>query len=174
MKNKKRKFVMWIILVISLTSLQAQNTLFIKEKSGVQTPYSLVNVKKLTFASGNITVNKKDGSINTYAIMNLRYLNFGTDGTSIISQLGVEENFSVLLYPNPTSDQLHVQYVSAMFEKVQLQITDMQGRIILQQSLDSQLGINCTTIPVQQLKNGLYICQLHFGNKLETCKFLKN
>ena len=173
MGNIKRNFVLWLILTISLTSLQAQNALFVKEKSGVQTPYSLTSIKKLTFTSGNITVNKNDGSTNTYALTNIRYLNFGNDVKTSISPIDIEGNNSLTLYPNPVIDQLHVQYVSAMSEKVQFQIVDIQGRIILQQSFDSQFGINSTTIPVSQLQYGLYLFRLQNGTKLETIKFLK-
>ena len=45
MQNKSQKIVLCLILAISLTSLQAQNTLFVKEKSGAQTPYTLTSIK---------------------------------------------------------------------------------------------------------------------------------
>lgn len=173
MGNRKRNFALWLILGISLTSLQAQNVLFVKEKSGVQTPYTLTNIEKLTFASGNITVNKKDGATNTYALSSIRYLNFGNDVKTSISPIGNEGNNTLILFPNPVIDQLHVQYVSSMSKKVQLQILDIQGRIILQKSFDSQSGINYATIQVSQLQHGLYFCRLQNGSKLETYKFLK-
>jgi hypothetical protein len=170
----KQRFVLWLLLGISLTSLQAQNTLFVKENSGVQTPYSLASINKLTFASGNIVVNKNDGNANSYSLTNIRNLTFGKEGTTNISPIDIEKNYTLMLYPNPVIDQLHVQYVSAMSENVQLQIVDMQGKIILQQSIDNQPGINHATIPVSQLQHGLYLCRLQNGTKLKTIKFLKN
>ena len=174
MQNKKRKFILCLIIGISLTNLHAQNLLFVKEKSGAQTSYSLSNIQKLTFASGNITVNRNNGSMNTYAFTNIHYLNFGNDGTTGISPFEMMGNNTFLLYPNPVTDQLNIQFTSASTEKVKLQIVNMQGRIILQQSISSQSGINYATISVSQLLPGLYFCRLQNGDKPETIKFLKN
>lgn len=174
MQNKKIKLVSALILVFGVISMQAQNTLFVKEKSGTQTSYSLSNIQKLTFASENIIVNKKDGSINTFAFTNIRYLNFGNDGTTGISRIEIEGNKTLILYPNPVTDQLNIQFKSASSEKVQLQIVNIQGRIILQEDIKSQSGINYATISVSQLLHGLYFCRLQNGDKPETIKFLKN
>jgi hypothetical protein len=170
----KQRFVLWLLLGISLSSLQAQNALFVKENSGVQTPYSLTSIKKLTFASGNIIVNKNDGNANSYSLTNIRNLTFGKDGSTSISQVSTDKNNTLMLYPNPVIDQLHVQYVSVVSENVQLQIVDMQGKIILKQSIDNKPGINNATIPVSQLQHGVYLCRLQNGTKLKTIKFLKN
>ncbi len=174
MQNKKIKLVSVLILVFGVISMQAQNMLFVKEKSGSQTSFSLTNIQKLTFASGNITVNKYDGSLNTYDLTNIRYLNFGNNETTGISPIEIEANNTLMLYPNPVTDQLNVQFISVGSDKVQIQIVNMQGQIILQQNIYSQSGINYTTISVSQLLNGLYFCRLQNGGKPETIKFLKN
>jgi hypothetical protein len=174
MKNKLIIIQVALLFGIGLTSLQAQNTLFLNERSGVQTPYSLTSIKMLTFASGNISVNKMDGSMNIYGLTNIRSLNFGSSGTSSISKLGVDESSTFLLYPNPVIDKLHVQYVSTLTEKMQMQIIDIQGKTILQEYFNVQPGINHANIPVSQFQRGFYLFRFQIGNKLETFKILKN
>jgi hypothetical protein len=67
MLQKKLKLTAVLLLGLCFTGLQAQ-TLFVKEKAGTQTSLTLNNIRKLSFAGGNLTVNKTDGSSGIYAI----------------------------------------------------------------------------------------------------------
>jgi len=171
MLNKKFVFSVMLLLGITVSELYPQNTLNLKEKSGTLTSYALNSINKLTFASGNMTVNKKDGSTSAFALTNIRYLNF-TNATSI-EGISLEKT-NLMLYLNPETDQLGIRYESSISEDVQLQILNIQGKVVYQQTLSSQTGTNYTTISVVQLKNGLYLCLLQNGNKLETVKFIKH
>lgn len=173
MRTKLITIVSVLLLSFCFTYVKAQNTLFVKEKTGVQTPYAIADIKKLSFASGNMIVNKENGNTTAYALAGLLYLNFGNGIYAGIPPIGVERNSAITLYPNPVNDQLHIQYESVTPEDIQLKITDIQGRLVLQQSISIHSGTNEISIPVEQLPQGLYLCGLRNGNKLETNKFLK-
>jgi len=170
MRHKKSTWYTLLFLVLSMASLVAQNTLVINEKSGTQATFNLSGIKTLTFSTNNLTINKKDGNINTYVLIDLRYINFST-ATELKSY---SYDGKLQLFPNPVTDQICVQYSSSTIKKVQLQILDIQGRIVLQQTLDSFQGTNYTYIPVTQFSKGLYFVLIQNGNKLETTKFIKN
>lgn len=170
MLNKKFIFSVMLLLGITVSELNPQNTLNLKEKSGALTSFALSNINKLTFDSGNITVNKKDGTTSAFTLTNIRYLNF-SNATSIVNMIDNEKKLK--LYPNPAIDQLNVQFESLTTEETKIQIIDMQGMLVYQQSFSSQAGLNYLTIPVVILKSGLYLCRLQNGNKLEICKFIK-
>jgi hypothetical protein len=170
MRHKKLTWYAVLFLVLSMASLEAQNILVINEKSGTQATFNLSGIKTLTFSTNNLTINKKDGTLSAYVLTDLRYLNFGT-----ATALGnYTFDSKLMLFPNPVTNQLCIQYSSSTIKKVQLQILDIQGRIVLQQTLDSFQGTNYAFIPVTQFSKGLYFVLIQNGNKLETTKFIKN
>lgn len=146
--------------------------MFVNDKSGNQTPFDFTSINKLTFTTGNMTINKKDGNSSTYALTDIRYLNFGN--TTAIVEITAEKSINILLFPNPVWEQLHIQYESVKTENLQLQIMDVQGKVILQQILSLQNGSNHFTIPVNKLQHGLYLCRLQNENKFETYRFIKH
>ena len=172
MRDKKLLWSALLCLHFGLAGMQAQNTMFVFEKSGNQTPFAFTSINKLTFTAGNLTVSEKNGSTNTYALTNIRYLNFG-NSTAIV-EIDGKKSSNMLLFPNPVLDQLHIRYESITTGKLQLQILDVQGKVILQQTLSTHNGTNYIIIPVAKLQQGLYFCCLHNGNKFETSKFMKH
>lgn len=173
MQNKKLiwRIVLW--LSIGFSSLQAQNALVVKEKSGTQTSFTLSALRKLTFPAGSMMVNKTDGSSSTFTLSTIRSLNF-SDQINPISPIVKKERSNLTLYPNPVIDQLQISYETLKEGNVQAEIIDLQGRILHRQAISSQEGTNQATIPVAQLQKGLYLFRLQNGNIVETLKFLKN
>jgi len=173
MQHKKVFLSVLLLFSIGLTGLYAQNKLYVKEKAGTQTSFTLNSVRKLTFVTGNMTVNKTNGNTGTYSLSTIRYLSF-KDFTTDVSHISLQESNTLILYPNPVIDQLQISYETAKAGIVQVEIFDVKGKLLHQQILNSQIGTNHATIPVVKLTKGLYICCLQNGNKFETLKFLKN
>ena len=171
MEHKKVKLSALLLLGLGLTGIQAQS-MYVKEHSGIQTPYTLSSIRKLTFPTGNMTVNKTDGSMSNFALSDIRYLNF-SDLTNNVSQIGIHESSNIMFYPNPVIDQLQINYESIKAGNVRVEIIDVQGRILYQKTIISQSGTNHALIPVSQLSNGIYVCRLQSDNKIEIIKFLK-
>lgn len=173
MQQKKTKLsTILLFLGAGLTAVQAQVSMNVKENTGTQTSYALTNIRKLTFPTGNMLVTKTDGSTNTYALSGIRYLNF-TDLTTSIAK-DIQANSNMMLYPNPVTDRLQISYESLKVGRVQVEIMDVQGKILYQQTINCQNGPNQAIIPVSQLSEGLYICRVQSDDKIEMSKFFKN
>lgn len=168
-----KKLSTLLLLCLALSGVQAQSTLYVQEKTGIQTAFVLNDVRKLTFPAGSITVNKNDGNTNTYVLSDIRYLNF-TDLSVEVSQFSNQESGNIILFPNPAMDQLKVSFQSDGTRNLEIDIIDMQGKVLEQQTISSQNGMNLVAINIAELPQGLYLCRLQNGNKLETIKFLKN
>ena len=84
MKHQRLKLSAVLLLGLGLTGLQAQ-TLYVKESSGTQTAYTLSNIQKMSFSSGNLTVAKTDNSSGVYALSGLKHMNFTSTTTDIIA-----------------------------------------------------------------------------------------
>jgi environmental stress-induced protein Ves len=170
---KDKKVISILLILLSLTGVNAQNALNLIERSGAQTPISLDNIRKLTFTDGNMIVFKTDGNSSNYKLGDLQYLSF-IDQVSIVSKKVSSEISYFTVYPNPVVDQLQIRFVSTSSETVQLKILNMQGVVFHQQTIMSQNGTNHIMIPVPDLSSGLYICYLQYGNKTESIRFLKH
>jgi len=169
MQNKK--WMLWPLLLVSIgySSLQAQNALVVKEKSGVQTPFTLSGLRKLTFPTSSMTVDKTDGSTSTFALSTIRSLNY-SDLLNPISPMVKKERNNLTLYPNPVIDQLQMSYETLKEGSVQVEIIDFQGRILHRQTISSQAGTNQATIPVAQIQKGLYLFRLQNEENNQTIK----
>ncbi len=82
--------------------------------------------------------------------------------------LAVEEyqNETVHIYPNPTTDVLHIEHLKATYGKVTL--FDSLGRKISQQIFSESITMN-----VKDLTQGLYILTIQNENGVKTFKILK-
>jgi len=168
MKNKKIISIFLLFLGLGLSEVYAQATLFVNQPGSVVTPYSLTNIRKLTFSPGDIQVHRTIGDTINYAMGNVDFLNFNSFTTGLEAS---EKNNGIFVYPNPTSDILQINFDSKMTNYSDLEIIDLQGRVLIKQSIKS---LNKTSISVSQLVPGIYVCRLFSANKIENIKFLKN
>src|SRR4030042_7049823 len=105
MRHKKVILSVVLLLGLGLNGLQAQSTLYVKEKTGTQTSFELNGIRKLIFPAGNIMVNKTDGDTRVYALSDIRYLSF-IDFTTDVKLIDRQESSNLTLYPNPVIDKL--------------------------------------------------------------------
>lgn len=81
-----------------------------------------------------------------------------------------EENADVVIfgtYPNPATTQLVIQYNIYKNEKVNLQVLDMQGKLVLNQPLGMrEKGLNYAELNISSLKAGTYVLSLQTDAKV--------
>ena len=75
---------------------------------------------------------------------------------------GITDISITLFYPNPVTDQLHLQIQSAKHQVIQFLLYDITGKQLRSISLTLNEGINFTTIPFTGLASGTYI--IHYKN----------
>ena len=64
-----------------------------------------------------------------------------------------------LVYPNPTSDRLYIDLQEEWFGKVQVQLMDLSGRVVMDRPLTVRTGTT-SQLDLSSLQNGNYILQL--------------
>ena len=170
--KKVRLLSVMLLLGLGLTTLQAQNTLNVKDKAGTKTSILLSDMRNMTFPSGNLTIANTDGTSTSFALADIQNLSF-----TVIDAVKINANnqsSKIDFFPNPVLDELHLNYASNNSEALRLEIFDIQGKILYQQLISSQNGTNNVTLDVSQLHKGLYLCRLKGSDKFETIKFIKN
>lgn len=77
----------------------------------------------------------------------------------------------VQLYPNPSTDIVHVTITLQQQQNVHLQLYNLLGQTVWSTDLGKLTRIE-TTVPVQQLANGIYMLQVSAGNTIEERKIV--
>lgn len=98
--------------------------------------------------------------------------------SKVIAIKGIKANKIVLesIYPNPTAAALNILMASPVNDIVQLTITDLAGRILINQRKQLVIGDNNFAFDVSFLSSGTYIIKATCKNGCETSKmkFIKN
>lgn len=74
--------------------------------------------------------------------------------------LAFDENF-INVSPNPAHDFIYVSFTMQSKEAANLIVTDLSGRMLLSNSVNTEIGLNKTQLDVRNLAKGLYIISLH-------------
>jgi hypothetical protein len=169
MRHKKLKLCAILLLGVGLTGLQAQ-TMYIKKSNGSQTAYTVSNVRKMTFASGNVTFQKTDNSTEVFALSGLIYLSFSDFTTGIDKQQIQAGNTTLITYPNPVVDVLNIDLTSTDNQNGSISILSLEGKII---QTEKTAGKSIVILNLSQLPQGIYICRYNSGTENKTVKIIK-
>lgn len=78
------------------------------------------------------------------------------------------------LFPNPATTVVNLMLSSPVRDKVQMMVTDMSGRIVMQRQMNVETGTNNLPINVSALAGGTYMIRLIDSNgEATTGKFIK-
>ena len=155
---------------------------------GVERSINGVDFTEVSFVKGNGTINK---NVN-YAILDKRAFELATssqlyyrlrqedfDGsvnysnTVMVSEDDFSDN-SVEVYPNPFVNTVGVKFVSASNETANVEITDMQGRVISTEKVKVSAGnFYHQMVSVENISNGVYFVSVTINGVKQTTKVVK-
>ena len=91
--------------------------------------------------------------------------------------VGVEDQPNIAamhVYPNPVSDKAVVRYQLTEASPVAITITDMMGRVVMQQDFSYQpAGLYIEELDMARFPAGVYLCRLQTAKGMETTKLVK-
>lgn len=91
--------------------------------------------------------------------------------------VGVEDQphiATMQVYPNPVSDKAVVRYQLMEASPVAITITDMMGRVVMQQDFSNQsAGLHIEELDMARFPAGVYLCRLQTVKGMETTKLVK-
>jgi len=76
---------------------------------------------------------------------------------------GIGSKESLMLYPNPANDAIHISYESKNNATVNLSIFDLSGKLVISQQYQVDKGQVTLDVELNQLDNGSYIIRLQDG-----------
>lgn len=92
-----------------------------------------------------------NGAIVPQALMRMAITNEITDA---------EKDIELKIFPNPTSDNININYFSQENDNMSIVITDVVGNIILSESYQLNEGENNINLQLKSVSNGIYFLNL--------------
>ncbi|MEI6409980.1 MAG: PKD domain-containing protein [Bacteroidota bacterium] len=80
---------------------------------------------------------------------------------------------AVKAFPNPATNDLHLVFNAQTGGDYELRITDISGKVLTVNQLNSVSGANATKVDVSKLVPGLYLAELRAADRVQTIKFVK-
>ena len=142
----KQKIVLLAFAILCGMNVLATN-LVIERYAGAEMVQDIAVIGKWVFVDTNLQLLDKEGNIlATEPLDNVRKIVFSNE--SITTALENVENGTIIVYPNPTQDVLHIQGIEAQT----LRVYNMQGSM-----LQTTVG---TQVSVSDLPVGTYLLQI--------------
>ena len=96
------------------------------------------------------------------------------DYSELDNSVGIEETVIgplARLYPNPVTDKACLQYQLSDNSAVEITLTDLMGRVVMQWNLSTQAaGIHLMELDLSQLPSGVYLCRICTDKGSESLK----
>ncbi|MFM7310377.1 MAG: T9SS type A sorting domain-containing protein, partial [Flavobacteriales bacterium] len=114
---------------------------------------------KFVFLAGDYPNNLYIDDINMSAVVNV--------------EEQIAENFSAVLYPNPTSSTTTLSYINASGEQMNIQLMDLSGRVVRSWNpMTQSSGVQQLVIDTEDLSKGVYMLNLRSDNTSSTLKLM--
>lgn len=132
------------------------------------------NAKGASDAKTNYVFNDDNAAAS---VLHYRLNMVDKDGKSeysnIITVVKQQAFTDATIFPNPVKDVVTVQFSSQPFEKAAIQITDLQGRIVYNNTTETKSIHSSISINTGSLLKGIYLLKLKVGDKTELFKLIK-
>ena len=101
---------------------------------------------------------------------------FCMDNISVVNTVGLHELENVMnisAFPNPTSENMSLQYVAKAETNVTIRIFDIFGKEVLNIQTQTELGSGSITLETSTLTAGVYFIEVKEGSVAKKIKFIK-
>lgn len=191
-QERKRKTVVdgWGTLTTpfgTFQTLRVRSELTIKDtiaidtlSVGFSTPRPLLIEYKWLTTSGKIPILEVEAQVffnNTETVTNVIYRDSIRSNTF---QVGIEEtstpaDMGLNLYPNPSLQDVRLNYRLATSDEVQISVVDVNGRVVFQQSQGQQnAGSYTFELPTDRFVSGIYLLEVKVGqSQREAIRWIK-
>ena len=116
----------------------------------------------------NAVLNMTPGEYRVYTDVRLEQPEI-TDAPVSLDELVIDEE-SMLIYPNPSKDEVSVRFTSHSTSAVQFVLIDSQGKTILDKKLPVFIGENTEKLDLNGISPGNYSILVIQGNNIQTAQ----
>lgn len=93
---------------------------------------------------------------------------------SVLNTQDYLTNLDFSLYPNPTSEMVHIQFNESLLESPKIKIYDLIGKLVYENNNLETFASQDFSIWVDQLNSGVYLLAVQVNDKITTKKLIIN
>jgi hypothetical protein len=169
-KMKKILLLFTMILFVSIVNTKAQQSIFVELTNGTIDQTELSEVQKITFSATDMILHKTDATTMSWAITDVQKYYYD-DSTVEINTVSAEP-IDILVYPNPTKENLNINYQLNKNGSVEISIISMDGRVIEKLLSENKAKGDYTLNWNSQLESGTYFVKIQNEENITTKKII--
>jgi hypothetical protein len=148
------------ITLLCTVGLRAQSIHF-NYTDGTYASYNLEDVRKITFDADLMNLHLWDGSVYAWNVSTIGYYEYDESSLNMQEWINNANEWELVIFPNPASSHLHLQYNLPHEDAITIGLFDMQGKLMLQKNLGKQaLGEHQETLDLTSIPQGTYTCRI--------------
>lgn len=93
---------------------------------------------------------------------------------SVLNTQNYPTNLDFSLYPNPTSEIVHIQFNESLLESPKIKIYDLIGKLVYENNNFETFTSQDFSIRVDQLNSGVYLLAVQVNDRITTKKLIIN
>ena len=155
--------IVWILLCFFIKTSFGQEVTFDYSNSN-SVNYALADIDNITFTGDILNLDLNDGTIISRNINTIEKFQYSNVNVGIKDMLGIIEEISLKLYPNPNEGSFQISYSLLSAENIQINILSQNGTLVKEVfNGENEIGDYNLNINLDDLASGVYICQFYIG-----------
>lgn len=155
--------IVWILLCFFVKTSFGQEVTFDYSNSN-SVNYALADIDNITFTGDILNLDLNDGTIISRNINTIEKFQYSNVNVGIKDMLGIIEEISLKLYPNPNEGAFQISYSLLSAENIQINILSQNGTLVKEVfNGENEIGDYNLNINLDDLASGVYICQFYIG-----------
>ena len=155
--------IVWILLCFFVKTSFSQEVTFDYSNSN-SVNYALADIDNITFTGDILNLELNDGTIISRNINTIEKFQYSNVNVGIKDMLGIIEEISLKLYPNPNEGSFQISYSLLSAENIQINILSQNGTLVKEVfNGENEIGDYNLNINLDDLASGVYICQFYIG-----------
>lgn len=144
------------IMMLTTSAAHAQYQLLVTLVNGQTDAFYVSNIQSIKFLNDNMIVTENNGVQSAWAIDDITEYTF--KGANAIGPT-VSTSNQLIIFPNPVSDQLSMNYWSLTECKISIELLDMNGKRVRTVFEGMHQGKHTYTWN-NDLSSGMYVCRV--------------
>ena len=166
--NMKKTLGLFLAVVAVSVGINAQNLVVTLTNASTET-FAVEDIQSIKFGTETMILTELNGTVNTWDIDDID--NYAFDGVANISESTTITTDELNIYPNPSSNQVHVNYTSNRLGTITIAVYDLNGRKIEDLFSGEHQDTTAVTWNAQQnssVQAGKYLIKIALANKVIT------
>ena len=163
----KKPILLAFVLIVSI-SVNAQDLIVKLTNSNIET-FVVSDIQSIKFDQATMILKEFDGTVNTWSVNNID--NYKFDNITNISQKESISTFELNIFPNPTTDDVTVNFISNASGLINIAIYDVKGRFVEEIYNGNHNKVTKSTWSAKQnnsVQSGKYLIRINTENKVIT------